>query len=238
MRISSEKINWRVALGELALIVIGILMALAIDSYAGRRADNAVADVYLNDLVNELQEDIASMSESNDRIGRLIDSASHLLRLLESDEEQHDDPGGLLIASLVGESITRQPAVWEELQMTGALRLIPDPSTRSAIVTHYLDRANSFKTIDENFVPAVRALRALAWDVMPVESFRRYMTTKQSDAPAETVMARLKSRNDSVYLLKRTIVTGSVARIQLRDVSESTAGLLNELGAPPEVGIE
>lgn len=238
MQISAEKINWRVAIGELSLIVIGILMALAIDSYVGRRADRAVADAYLTDLVAELRVDAAHFAKNHEGLGRVIASASHLLRLVESSDEQHNDPASLLMSSMLGEGTTRQPAVWEELQMTGALRLIADQSARAAIVSHYLERANSFKTIDENFVPAVRDLRALAWEILPVESFQQYMTTGQSGVPGTTVMARLHSRDDSAYLLKRVIVTGTVARLRLKDAAESTAGLLTELGVPSESGIQ
>lgn len=236
MRISAEKINWRVALGELSLIVIGILMALAIDSYVGERADRAVANEYLADLVAELQSDAVFLAKNYERIGLSIEAAEQLLRLVESGDEPHDDPGGLLVQSIMVEAVTRQPAVWTELQMTGALRLVPEPSTRSAIVAHYVDRANAFSAIEQNFLPAARDLRAVAWDVLPVDSFGRFVNTGQSGVPAPTVIAQLRSRDDSVFLLKRMIVTGTVARVTLDRTAENVAALLRELGVPREPG--
>ncbi|NNE59403.1 MAG: hypothetical protein HKN35_00740 [Woeseia sp.] len=233
MRISAEKINWSVALGELSLIVVGILMALAIDSYVERREDQAIADQYLADMVVELQTDAEHLAQSHNRIGGLIDAASHLLRVIETGEP-HDDPGSLLVGAIIGEGLTRQAAVWEELQVTGALRLIPEQSARTAIVTHYLRRANQFKTIDENFIPAVRDLRALAWDILPIDSFAQYFQSAQSGVPAATVVTRLQDREDAAYLLKRVIVTGTVARLQLKSAAASTAALLTELGLPSE----
>jgi hypothetical protein len=236
MHIAADKINWQVALGELSLIVIGILMALAIDSYAEQRADRAVADAYLTDLVTEVQTDSVHLTRNYERMGKLIDSASELLRLVESGDSQHDDPAGLLVASLAGEGLTRQPAVWEEMQMTGALRLIPKPSTRSAIVSHYLERTKQFKIIDENFVPAVRELRTLAWDLLPIESFGRYMNTSQSGVPGPAFMAELRSRENSTYLLKRVIVSGTVARLNLDRAAKNAVSLLKELGVDGEIG--
>lgn len=113
--------------------------------------------------------------------------------------------------------------------MTGALRLIRDPALRSAIVSHYLTLAVGYQIIDANFMPAVRDVRALAWDVMPVDSIGRYMRTKQTGVPPEVVMQKLRARNDSAYLLKRLIATSTVAGINIDAASKSTRALLDRL---------
>lgn len=229
MRISSERINWGVAVGELVLIVVGILMALGIDSYAQGRSDAAVADAYLRDLALELQADSAQLESRSAEVGGMIASASELLRALDGSDEDIDDLATLLMGSLFGEGITPDPVVWEELRTTGSLRLLPDAEVRSAIVSHYLDRAARFGTIDENFSPAVRALRALAWDVLPVQSFTTFFQTGRSGVPDAIVLARLRDREDAEFLLKRLILTGTVARGNIRSLVGSTSRLLDQI---------
>ncbi|NND00949.1 MAG: hypothetical protein HKN85_12275, partial [Gammaproteobacteria bacterium] len=166
---------------------------------------------------------------------KLIDSAERLLRQVEGKEQITDDPGALLLGALAGEGVTREPAIWVEIQMTGTLRLIPDPETRTAIVSYYLDRASWSKTVEENFIPAVRDLRSLAWDILPVESFSNYFLSLRSGSEADsgvtgtTVMTRLSARDDTTYLLKRFIVTGTVAHVNLKRASEKTAALITQL---------
>ncbi|NND60577.1 MAG: hypothetical protein HKN49_09945, partial [Gammaproteobacteria bacterium] len=222
MRISSDKINWRVAAGEVLLIVVGILLALAIDSWAERRKDLAQADVYLNDIALELTAELQRIEANREQLGQLVESARRLLNTLNTPETQEPDPGGLLIGSVFGEGVTRQSAIWQELQMTGALRLIPNPDLRSAIVSHYLGQAGRYNVIDANFMPAVRDLRALAWDLMPIDSFQHYWKTRESGVPAQAVLEKLRARNDAVYLLKRLIMTATVAQSNLERASEST----------------
>ncbi|NND83212.1 MAG: hypothetical protein HKN50_12360 [Gammaproteobacteria bacterium] len=232
MRISADKINWTLAFGEMALIVIGILMALAIDSYADRRADEAQAAVYLNDLVTELQSDKLFFEKRSEGLGKLIDAATQLLQQVEGEGQITDDPVALLLGAIAGETVTREPVIWVEMQVTGTLRLIPNSKTRTAIVGYYLDRASWAKVIDENFVPAVRELRALAWDVLPVEVFPRYFQTLQSGAEFSSgvsrtsVMTGFQSRADTIYLLKRVIVTGTVARSNLKRGADKTTALI------------
>ena len=49
-RMFSGPFNWRYAIGEVLLIVLGILIALGIDSLAGARADERQVAGYLEDV--------------------------------------------------------------------------------------------------------------------------------------------------------------------------------------------
>lgn len=229
MRITAQNINWRLAAGEFVLIVVGILLALAIDSWAEERKELAQADVYLKDMAAELRADMQHLEKSRERLETIKSSATRLLLILASGEIEADDPGGLLMVAVAGEGVVRESAIWHEIQMTGALRLIPDPSLRSSIVSHYLVVAGKYRVIEENFVPASRDLRALAWDVMPVDSFSRFFDTNNSGVAAQVVLEKLRARDDSTYLLKRLILTASVAGTNIEKALQSTTGLLGQL---------
>lgn len=229
MLFKMQRINWGQALGESFLIVLGILVALGIDSYVGERAERAEVDAYLSDLVLELRADSASFEERRLRLGELIVSASRVLEALQSGEVDDIDMGSELLGSLFGEAITSEPVVWEELRTTGNLRLISDPTVRTAVVSHYLDRSSRLSMIDENFTPAVRGLRALAWDILPLGSFFSFFRSGKTGVPDGLVIRGLRRRDDAEFLLKRMVVTASVARRNLGLVVDSTGTLIRLL---------
>ena len=229
MRISSDKINWRVAAGELLLIVVGILLALAIDSWAESKRDLAQANVYLTDMAAELRAELQRIERNRNHLQQVRESAQRLLDTLNAPGSTEPDPGGLLIGSAFGEGMTRRSAIWQEIQMTGALRLIPDSGLRSVIVGHYLDQASRYAIIDANFTPAVRAIRALAWDVMPVDSFPNFFKNQKSGVAAQPVLDKVRARSDAEFLLKRLILTATVADRNLDLSAQSTVELLAQL---------
>ena len=114
--------------------------------------------------------------------------------------------------------------------------MIDGASVRSAIVAHYLARQGRFRVVDENFVPALRALRGMAWDIIPMSGFGGFFRgdetgepARRSGVPNSILLDGLARRDDAEFLLKRYIVTASAAGGNLRDQIAHTAELLRLL---------
>ncbi|MGB5402855.1 MAG: DUF6090 family protein, partial [Robiginitalea sp.] len=56
------------ALGEIALVMIGILLALQVNNWNEERKQNHLETVYLNRLHNELKKDISTFSNEIQRL--------------------------------------------------------------------------------------------------------------------------------------------------------------------------
>jgi hypothetical protein len=71
------------ALGEIILVVIGILIALNINSWNERRIEKSMTIDFLKNIRLDLQTDIKKLSENSKAIPEIIDSAQFLLNNTE-----------------------------------------------------------------------------------------------------------------------------------------------------------
>ena len=118
------------AVGEIVLIVVGIMIALQISEWNQERADAELEQLYLERLVVDVERDLNSLRNSRTEnesrleiIDLLIEGAKHPNRLL-------DRPVEWMSIMTYGPS-PNEPAssadTYEELQSTGYLRLLSDP---------------------------------------------------------------------------------------------------------------
>lgn len=123
---------------EIAIIVIGVSVALGADALYDRRQQNRERVRILQALVSDLQSDSVSYAAALADT-RESDATKALLNYL-------DNPTAVLsrldLARAVRESIIfssgqKESATYRELTMTGRLSLIDDPALRKALLQYY-----------------------------------------------------------------------------------------------------
>ena len=80
----------RYAFGEIILVVLGILIALQIDSWNDDRLDRIQERAYLQSMLTDLREDVREIDAAVDGNVILLGGLDDLLTLLS---EPQDDPG-------------------------------------------------------------------------------------------------------------------------------------------------
>ena len=123
---------------ELAVIVVGVLIALAADRWNEARVDRTAEAVYLERFEEEIREDSA-------RAGAYLESRPSIVAGLDSLIAFMDGspPPENLVATLlfVSNELTLPPVIaWGEIQASNSLRLITDVDVRSALMTYYARR--------------------------------------------------------------------------------------------------
>jgi len=122
---------------EFSVIVIGVLVALGVESWREDVADRALELEYLERLKNDFHDDA-------ERITRAIDATtiqqSHIdaaLKVLQ--DESANTEGNLLSVFLASRSIWSREigATFQELFGTGQLRLVRNPDLRIQLVDFY-----------------------------------------------------------------------------------------------------
>ena len=73
------KINWRYALGELAIVVVGILIAVSVNAWWGSRQDAAPEQAYLQQLASDLDLTAGRFARSIRDMDETIRASSQLL---------------------------------------------------------------------------------------------------------------------------------------------------------------
>lgn len=118
------------ALGEIILVVVGILIALQIDSWNDDRLDRIQERAYLQSMLTDLREDVREIDAAVDGNVILLRGIDELLTLLSEAQEEPALQRSLFIHSIVY-TYWYLEAAFSELTMTqlkysGDLQLIRD----------------------------------------------------------------------------------------------------------------
>jgi len=125
---------------EFALIVVGVLVALALEGWWSTLQDHRAESEYISDLYDEMERNVIAL----DGVGELRSEAEAALTqaayLLETG--QHLDSAEVFVVSLVrGGTFQTVPritnSVFEDLRSSGRLRLIQNDKLRRSIMNHY-----------------------------------------------------------------------------------------------------
>jgi hypothetical protein len=140
------------AFGEIILVVIGILIALAINNWNQRRINNEKQQDYLIGIKNDLEKQIASFNNSNQNYDFIIDKGESILVDFSSigKVSEIDSINRKLSYLMFTIKYPEISTTFNELNSTGQLNLIKEKSLRSQIIKYYQDSENYQKSVDGN----------------------------------------------------------------------------------------
>ena len=144
-------VNWQYAMGEISIIVVGILIALGLDNCNTSRVAAHLERDYLTRLAADLRRDTAMFAFTDS----LLDGKEQALAAVDSvlsGELPLRDTVAFLQAvarsSNLGWNQPRvRPITFQDLLSTGNLRLISDLELRSGIVEYYRSAEGSYDRI-------------------------------------------------------------------------------------------
>ncbi len=128
------------AFGQLALIVLGVTLALAADSWRESAMDRRLEESFLDRLVDDLETQLAEFEEARTEVRQVM---AHGLAVLPyvSGEGGDADAVGIIgsayQASRSNATIELVDHTYMELLSTGGLGVITDPEIRTAVVSFY-----------------------------------------------------------------------------------------------------
>ena len=157
-------IDWKHAIGELTLIVAGVLIALAVNDWNQARQDRRTEVEALGEIRAALAEDLQDIRGDLDRHRRAVAAGEELLAGLGQAGACGDRVGEDVAALLSAPLHVSNTAAYESVKSRG-LGLIGDDSLRLAIIHLYAyrntvidianERGNRF--VDDVLRPFVRA---------------------------------------------------------------------------------
>jgi hypothetical protein len=134
------------AIGEIILVVVGILIAVSIDNWNQNRKDQQAERHYLTSLLSDLQ---LQMREAELGIKSESSSAILIREIGEQFENGFKDTDGALLnvkltKSMISRSLNQYNATFEELNATGNIGLISNEELKMNIIAYYqsLDRSS------------------------------------------------------------------------------------------------
>jgi len=136
-------IKVRSVLVEFVTIVVGVLVALAVDQWADDRAAQSLEGDYVLRLIGELRQDTADLRLA---LTYVEDKEESLLRLQQALLQPSGvQPDAIALLQDIGTGTNYAwnagplagATTFEELQSSGNLRLIEDPEIRFRIIRYY-----------------------------------------------------------------------------------------------------
>ncbi|MGB5237466.1 MAG: DUF6090 family protein [Flavobacteriaceae bacterium] len=139
------------ALGEILLVVIGILIALQINNWNENNKNQTLEINYLRGLISDLDYDIAAYSLG---IGEIEDHRKSADALLLCYKDQRTLPEQELIEHMTNvgliSRIDHRNTVMDDMKSAGRLNLIGSDSIRQEIIAYYTLAANTIDNNDRN----------------------------------------------------------------------------------------
>ncbi len=146
------KLDWTYAIGELLIVVVGVLIALAINVWNDERLERAQERDFIRRLISDIDEDQRRFEFQLRAIDR---KEASLLRLrttfagggaIEPTEFLRDIVSG---ANFGWSQMTAERVTFDDLLESGRLGLIEDADIRALIATYYEASVQALIRIDE-----------------------------------------------------------------------------------------
>ena len=141
------------AIGEIVLVVIGILIALQINNWNESNKLKKEETLYLIRLKTDLEKDTLYYNNNIDRANLLIDRNYSFLKKLYDEQKSIDDSRELMNIPLWdSEYLTIEDNTYRELVSSGKLNIISNPTLKVAVVDFYRlleSKDNSIKEANE-----------------------------------------------------------------------------------------
>ena len=151
MFIRKVTVNWRYTFGEIAIIVIGILIAIALDNCNDARNAGRLESEYIARLTEDLRTDTMTFGFVDRALTRKVAALSHADSIINARAALGDTLTFLQALINAANFSWNQPRVrtttFQELQSTGNLRLISDPEIRAMIVRYYTSAEGDYLRI-------------------------------------------------------------------------------------------
>jgi hypothetical protein len=145
-------INWRNAAGEIAIIVVGVLIAITLDSCNDTRIDRKHERGYLERLAEDLRTDTATFAFVDRALDKKQASLTLVDSVLNAGVVLRDTTTFLQAVISAANFAWNQPRLrtttFQELHSTGNLRLLRDPDLRAAIVQYYASAEGDYLRIE------------------------------------------------------------------------------------------
>lgn len=226
------KINWRYAIGELILIVLGILIALWINDLVKERADRQLERQYLEALTTELKGDTTFYTAIFQKNAERIEAAYRVMAILERQKPFPADTFAFykdILATMGMDEGDRFPNVWRELQATGNLRHLQNPKLVDQLFDYYSLRASNEANTNQYYEPVIRVNRELVDEIFPLQTFQEMTQRRLKTLPNRAVFATFLNHKEVHRNWKKLIVRATLLNAKLKLFHDRATDLLQLL---------
>ncbi len=130
----------RYAIGEILLVVIGILIALQINNWNEKRKSDVLTTIYLNNLKSDLQSDLSGIDKTKRDIDFFEEEGYYSLNVIDGKIDSIDKKRFLKSLVLNNHYPIFQPSrsTYDDLINSGNIKLVNENDLKVALSKYYL----------------------------------------------------------------------------------------------------
>lgn len=131
------KINWKYAVGEILIVIVGISVAFMLNNWAATSKENRLKMQYLENLRVDIEDEITHLNDNKSRLDQQVQTAKAMMPYLGRDLPGRDTMIRKVfeLAQLV--NFIPNTTTYRTLTNSGDLSLIGDLDLRQHIEAHY-----------------------------------------------------------------------------------------------------
>jgi competence protein ComGC len=173
---------FKYAIGEIVLVVIGILIALSINNWNKQNEDRKLEKRYISELMLDLQKDSIFISESRQKSYQQMESKNKLAQFFEG--QQFTEDSLVVYFSSQWKPVPKFNPITttlDELKSTGNIRVFQNSSIRRKILETYNYYTTHINNTEERYHIQQNALGNRVISKMPNIFVEFYKTTEKLD---------------------------------------------------------
>lgn len=225
------------------MIVMGVLVALAVQNWASSRADRRLERQYLVRLDRDLRADSVMIADYQRVAVAGEAAATQLLTfLLEGAHTVADSVIARHFSDATrGAYLTPSTSTIDELESTGNVRVLRDVSFRDALFTYYAEVRRFQRSLETIMTRGKDPLGELGWDIQAFDADIGYAvnlgTAPESPARSAvalggngTLLQRYRAHPDAERVTRRSYTYNGMLRPILNDWDRALGVLRREAG--------
>jgi hypothetical protein len=151
---------FKYAIGEIILVVIGILIALQINSWNIERLNKIEEQRYLKAIKTDLKKDALRLEDLVNRIAKELTTLKQIKKELASDSTPINQNIEFTNSFLTTFSFNPEKATLEDLKSSGKLNLLENKKLKDSLLSYYNYVDNKIFAINTSIISYTRAVIA------------------------------------------------------------------------------
>jgi hypothetical protein len=213
------------AIGEIILVVFGILIALSINNSNENQKNNEKEKVYLESLYQELKNDSLSFERANNTLNTLESASRLVIGYIENPPTLGEDSLNFLnqVRRMIAtDQKLPEPIVWRELQSTGNLRLIHNRDLIERLYAHYSRVESVQSDYEVNAHPFIIQGRYFDSKTFSLKDQDDYFDNWKKDEISSKEVFKALLEDPEFYVIAKGVATGMIiSKLGLSSVIKS-----------------
>jgi hypothetical protein len=142
---------FKYAIGEIVLVVIGILIAISINNWNSSRVNSDLERFYIQGIIDDIETDVIKLNTNISLDSQKVASGNYLLNHFKNPTLKNDSLILFHFANLLPATYYQQNSiVFEDIKFSGRLNIISNDTLRNNIQRYYNHGEQITEVLEEN----------------------------------------------------------------------------------------